>query len=38
MQRLLVRFCSGRPPRVAEFRQQKMNTVNHAGPGRFTEQ
>ena len=37
MQRLLVRFCSGGPG-VAEFREQKMNIVNHAGPGRFTEQ
>ena len=37
MARLLIRFCSGRP-RVAEFREQKMNIVNHAGLGRFTEQ
>ena len=34
---LLIRFCSG-GARVTEFREQKMNIVNHAGLGRFTEQ
>ena len=37
MARLLVRLRSGGPG-VTEFREQKMNIVNHAGLGRFTEQ